>query len=158
MKTTLALLLAVLFLIGCSESINGPELKVGEASVTIENVKHSAKADMAHQTILESDFEKITLTINDSLKIEILREHFTKEKTRWTTEDFVSQDIIFSLQYNHYRGTAYIPFNGWFEINSRTDSNIVGEFDITMHDGAASCMTCPETLKQVSGKFKTKIN
>ena len=112
---------------------------------------------MGHQILAETEFEKISLIINDSIKVEILKEYFIKEEINWTIEDHTSQDMIFSLQYNYYGGSIYIPLKGWLKINTRTQSNILGEFDITMRDGAASCMTCPEVLRQISGEFNVKI-
>jgi hypothetical protein len=150
--------MVVLIIIGCSISIDNMDtLKEGQAFVTIENIKYIAQPEMGHQVLANTEFEKISLIISDSVRVEILKEYFIKEKIYWSVEDHTSQDMIFSLQYNYYGGSIYIPLKGWFKLTERTDSNIIGEFEITLTGGAVSCITCPEALRQISGVFNVKI-
>ena len=151
-------LMVFLIIIGCSKSIDSVDtLNEGQAFVTIENIKYTAQTEMDHQVLADTEFEKISLIISDSVKVEILKEYFIKEKIYWSIEDHTSQDIIFSLQYNYYGGSIYIPLKGWFLLSERTQSNIIGEFEIILTGGAVSCITCPEALRQISGEFNVKI-
>jgi hypothetical protein len=152
MKIIISIVTIIVVFSGCSRQINNPELEIGKASLTIENKNYSAKAEMGHQT----NFEKITLTINDSAQIEILRKNFIEKKYQWVAGVDIMHDIIFSLQYN-FRGPLYMPYDGSVNITKRTSSIITGEFDITMINSYSSGPISPEILKHITGKFKVKI-
>jgi hypothetical protein len=146
-----------LLIIGCSTSIDSlSDLDEGQALLRIDNIKYNAKAVMDHQVLVETEFEKISLIINDSVRIEILKEIFVEEKIFWNIENHISQDLIFSLKYNYFGGSIYMPLEGYFSLSQRTASNITGEFEITLTGGAVSCIACPEALKNVKGKFIVK--
>jgi hypothetical protein len=151
---TINILIIIVFFIGCSNpNENTDNLDVGEALITIENSEFSAIALMGNQVLAETQFEKISLIINDSVKVEILQENFLEEQTIWTRENYYSQDILFSLQYNYYGGSPYSPLEGHLSINQRTELIISGEFEFTLTGGAYSCITCPEALRDIQGKF-----
>lgn len=155
---TINFLIIIVFFIGCShpnESTNN--LDVGEALITIENSEFAAIAFIGNQVLAETQFEKISLIINDSVKVEILRENFLEEQTIWTRENYYSQDIIFSLQYNYYGGFPYSPLEGHLTIDLHTELIISGEFEFTLTGGAYGCITCPEALRDIQGKFIAEI-
>ncbi len=133
------------------------DLDPGQAIVNIENIEYNATAVMDYKTLAGIQFERISLIINDSAKIEILNENFLEGKINWYIEDHVSQQIIFSLQYNCFRGSTYSPLEGSFSVNKRTESIISGEFEITLSGGPYSCIVCPEALRNVKGKFISEI-
>jgi hypothetical protein len=157
MSTTICLMFFLL-IFGCSTSNDSNDsLELGQARITIENNVYNANALMNHQILAETEFEKISLIINDTVKIEILKEDFIEETIYWTIENHVSPDIIFSLQYNYYGGSLYLPLEGFLKIDQKTMSSISGEFQIILTGSVYSCITCPEALKNVKGKFIVKI-
>ena len=113
---------------------------------------------MDNTVLANKEFERISLILNDSVRMEILQENFTAEKIVWSKNKLQSEDVLFVLKYNYYGGTVYNVMEGWLKITLRTNNNLVGEFDMIMHDALASCIMCPETLRKVKGEFNVKIN
>lgn len=153
-------ILPILILTGmhCSNPVQKLEsLKPGQAEVIIDKIKYDACTEMDHQMLVDTDFEKIILHINDSVRVEILNPYFTEGETIWSREDHFSQNTIFSLQYYYLGGGLYFPVEGWFSIENRNPESIQGGFDLTVQDGASSCMYCPGTMKDISGKFHVEI-
>jgi hypothetical protein len=146
-------LISFLLFIGCSTSnVNEINLEPGQALVSIENQKYDAKALIGHQMLEETEYEKISLIINDSVEIKILKKEFIDETIYWSIDDHVSQEIFFALEYNYFGGTPYLPLEGYLVI-AKEKSIISGEFDITLHGGIFSCVTCPQALKKSKGEF-----
>ena len=150
-------LIFFLLIIGCSRSSDSlSALDEGQALITIENIKYNANAVMGCQTLADKEFEKISLIINDSVRVEILKEHFIQEKFLWSTNKAQTKEVIFSLQYNYYGGTIYYAADGWLSVTQNNPSNLSGRFDVKMHDCTASCIGCPETYRTIKGEFIVK--
>lgn len=149
-------LLSVVFC--CSKSVSRVEpVAEGQAVVTVEDVIYQARAVLDSCLFELTEYERITLDINDSIRVIISKDHFVEEEVCWSLEDYTSQTITLLLAYSYLGGSVYTPLDGCFTLTKRTESNLIGAFDITMTGGVVDCILCPEALRRVSGTFNVHI-
>jgi hypothetical protein len=119
----------------------------GKAVVTLENNVYVGSASLSSRTTDEFNFKSINLSLDNSMKIEILSEEFSVGIFSCDH----TQSIIFTLISD--QESYYSAKEGTLNINKVTSEQIIGEFDIVVHDATASCLECPEALKKTKGKF-----
>jgi hypothetical protein len=122
----------------------------GKSISKIEDRIRTGSAILSSRSIGEFDFRSINLNFDDSIQIEILREEFTVG-TFSCNPTIVDQSIIFTLELENKR--FYLAKEGELKIKKVTSEQIIGEFNVLLHDAAASCMECPETLTKTEGRF-----
>ncbi len=153
LKSIIPILVIVIF--GCSEP---DSMKIGEAIVTIDNVEYKAKATVGSRTLEDTEFEKISIVISDTLFFEILKEIFIEETIKWTSMTPNTDGVVFSLQCWGVGGALYGPGEGFLKISNRSNSAIAGEFELDVYDFASSCWQCPDDKLTVEGQFIARVD
>ena len=69
--------------------------------------------------------------------------------------------MIFTLEYKsdsfYVNDPFYSATEGILNITKVASEQVIGEFDVVVHDTTSSCMECPETLKETKGKFNAIV-
>ncbi len=122
----------------------------GKAVAKIEHNLYVGSANLSSRKIGEFNFKSITLNLDNSVKIEILSEEFSVGIFSCDPTQ-VERCVIFTL--SSEQEPYYSAIEGILNIKKVTSEQIIGEFDVLVHDATASCMYCPETLRKTNGKF-----
>jgi len=158
MYKTLYFLFIVAFFSCSKPQSSDNELPVGQAILKIDNKVYEATAIMDSQTLNETEFEKISIIISDSVFVGILKERFVEETITWTGETLNPDGVIFYLIYQYVGGAYYSPHAGSLSIINCTDSTIAGEFEIDLYDFTSSSSYSPEDLVRIIGQFVVGVN
>lgn len=128
----------------------------GQTWVTIDDKEYEGSANISSRQLGEQDFIAINLVLDESTKIDILSKEFTEGLSSCEQVEVEKGCMIFSLEYDGK--PFYAAKDGTLDIQELTDEKIAGEFDITVFDVTSSCLYCPGTLKELTGKFSAVKN
>ena len=121
----------------------------GKAVVTVGNSLHIGSAYLSSKSTENFNFKSIVIDLGDSVIVEILSEEFREGIIVYD----IYQEVVFSLIDKGQMPTIYYGKEGILNLKKVTSEQIIGEFNILLHDAIASCMECPGTLSKTDGKF-----